>query len=139
MILSILCLTFPHASHAFYGTGLEQRVGTVYCDIFDALQGTTAAGMATLAVIFLGIAAMYGKADKTMVVIVVAGIAVIFGAVVIVDFIGGSALPWTDSMEVGGIDLTTTEGSCEAARKTAAGTDIGTAASMLGNFIDANK
>lgn len=130
LALCVVYMVVPVSASAFFGTGLEMRVGTVYCDIFKALQGRVAQGLASLAVIFLGLAAMYGKADKSMAVILIAGIAIIFGSVAIVDFVGGSAVPFLPTF-IG------TEESCEVAKIGGLVTDAGAlGASMLEVLIN---
>jgi len=84
--LSALVLLAPEMASA---AGLEDTVGRGLCNIVQALRGTVGRGIATLAVLFLGIGAFFGKVNWGLAVMVGIGIAAIFGAAAIVDTVGG--------------------------------------------------
>ncbi len=73
------------------GTSFAQNtpMGDVLCDIVDyIILGDLGRGLATLAVIMLGIGAMLGKVSWGLAITVCVGIAVTFGAKDITDDLG---------------------------------------------------
>jgi type IV secretory pathway VirB2 component (pilin) len=66
-------------------------IGGGLCNVYGALTGTVAQGIATLAVLFLGIGAFFGKVTWALAITVAVGIATIFGAAAIVSTIGDVA------------------------------------------------
>ena len=80
--LAVISL-LPEASMA--GTAFEDAI----CAALEYITGPLGAGIATLAIISLGIGAMLGKIAWTTVLICVAGIAAIFGGSEIVETISG--------------------------------------------------
>jgi len=84
--LAILVATAPEFASAF--TGVDSSM----CTIANALSGTTARALGTLAIIFLGIGAFFGKVNWGLAVMVVVGIGAMFGATALVgSFTGGTA------------------------------------------------
>ncbi len=67
------------------GTGLDN----LFCNILSAITGPIGAGIATIAIVVIGVGALMGKVSWGMAIIVALGIALIFGASSIVDAIAG--------------------------------------------------
>ncbi len=63
----------------------QETIGRVLCNVVEWFNGTIGSGIATLAIIVIGIGALMGKVSWGMAIIVGIGIAVIFGASAIVD------------------------------------------------------
>ncbi len=94
-----LCLTMalgmmlvPDLVMAQAGTG-ETEIARVLCLVVDWFTGSVGKGIATLAIIIIGVGALMGKVSWGMAIIVGIGVAVIFGASNIVNELGdtGSA------------------------------------------------
>lgn len=65
-----------------------ETIGEVLCSVVDWFTGRTGQGIATLAIIVIGIGALMGKVSWGMAIIVGIGVAVIFGASTIVGELG---------------------------------------------------
>lgn len=65
-------------------------IATVFCNIIKWFTGTTGKGIATIAVIIIGIGALMGKVSWGMAIIVGIGVALIFGAASLVNSIAGN-------------------------------------------------
>ena len=79
----------PASSTGAYGGG---TIGDLLCKVADWFTGSIGQGIATLAVIVLGIGALFGKVSQGMAITTMIGISVIFGAPDIVqDLTGQSA------------------------------------------------
>ena len=63
-------------------------IGNLLCGVADWFTGTVGQGIATLAIIVIGIGALMGKVSWGMAIIVGIGVAVIFGAPTIVNELG---------------------------------------------------
>lgn len=79
-----LCLAYammlvPFDAHA------TDTIGNVLCGVVSWFTGTIGQGIATLAIIVIGIGALMGKVSWGMAIIVGIGVAVIFGAASIVN------------------------------------------------------
>lgn len=79
-----IAATVPGVAYA------EGVIGDVLCDVAGWFTGTIGQGIATLAVIIIGIGALMGKVSWGMAIIVGIGVAVIFGASTIVGELSGS-------------------------------------------------
>ena len=55
-------------------------IGNLLCNVADWFTGSVGQGIATLAVIVLGIGALFGKVSQGMAITTMVGISVIFGA-----------------------------------------------------------
>lgn len=66
-------------------------ISDVLCEVVSWFTGSVGKGIATLAIIIIGIGALMGKVSWGMAIIVGIGVAVIFGASSLVDDLGGSA------------------------------------------------
>jgi len=85
-----LCLFAAYAvmlmpTGAFAG----DTIGDVLCGVADWFTGPVGQGIATLAILVIGIGALMGKVSWGMAIIVGIGVAVIFGAPAIVGEISG--------------------------------------------------
>lgn len=69
------------------GTG-ETEIARVLCAVVDWFTGSVGKGIATLAIIIIGVGALMGKVSWGMAIIVGIGVAVIFGASNIVNELG---------------------------------------------------
>lgn len=63
----------------------------VLCNVVGWFTGSIGAGIATLAIIVIGIGALMGKVSWGMAIIVGLGVGVIFGAPTIVNALGGTS------------------------------------------------
>jgi len=64
-------------------------IAEVLCEVVGWFTGNVGKGIATLAIIIIGVGALMGKVSWGMAIIVGVGVAVIFGAAEIVDDLGG--------------------------------------------------
>lgn len=67
------------------GPGDSGTIGALLCGVANWFTGTVGQGIATLAIIIVGIGALMGKVSWGMAIIVGLGVAVIFGAPTIVS------------------------------------------------------
>jgi type IV secretion system protein VirB2 len=72
------------------GNGGGSTIGDLLCNVADWFTGPVGQGIATLAIIVIGIGALMGKVSWGMAIIVGIGVAVIFGAPAIVSELGTS-------------------------------------------------
>ncbi len=84
------------------GTALDN----VLCNIVSFFTGAVGKGIATIALIIIGIGALMGKISWGMALIVALGIALVFGATTLVDALGASE-GGTTSSGLGASDCTT--------------------------------
>lgn len=78
-------------SGGFGGGSTPDALAEVLCNVVDWFTGPVGAGIATLAIIVIGIGALMGKVSWGMAIIVGIGVGVIFGAPTIVDALSGNA------------------------------------------------
>lgn len=71
-------------------SGFNSTIGKALCEVAAAMTGTLGQGLATIAVLMLGIGAFFGKVNWGLAVTVAVGIAAIFGAASIVGVIGAT-------------------------------------------------
>ena len=64
-------------------------IANVLCHVVGWFNGPVGKGIATLAIIVIGVGALMGKVSWGMAIIVGVGVAVIFGADTLVDQLGG--------------------------------------------------
>ncbi|MFN7612191.1 MAG: TrbC/VirB2 family protein, partial [Alphaproteobacteria bacterium] len=86
LCMVVVYATFLMPSAAFAGA----TIGQVLCEVADWFNGPVGRGIATLAIIVVGVGALMGKVSWGMAIIVGIGVAVIFGAPNIVDELGTS-------------------------------------------------
>lgn len=84
----------------------DNPIGDVLCEIVSWFTGAVGKGVASLAIIVLGIMALFGKANPAMAISVVIGITMMFGATPIVNELQISGLAAVDcsTLGVGAID-----------------------------------
>ncbi len=68
---------------------------TKLCDVQNAILGTPAKVIATLAIIFLGIGAFFGKLNWGTALLFAAGIIAVFASVKVVEFLDSSGVAST--------------------------------------------
>lgn len=90
MALSLMVIA-PDMAHASSAAG-GAVIGDLLCTVVDWFTGPIGQGLATLAIIVIGVGALMGKVSWGMAIIVGIGVAVIFGASTLVgDLAGGAA------------------------------------------------
>ena len=72
------------------GSGGGNPIGSMLCGVVSWFTGPIGSGIATLAIIVIGVGALMGKVSWGMAIIVGIGVAVIFGAPAIVNMLGAS-------------------------------------------------
>lgn len=85
MAMALATMTPDLASAAAEPTALTN----VLCGVVGWFQGPVGAGIATLAIIIIGVGALLGKVSWGMAIIVGIGVAIVFGAGSIVEALGG--------------------------------------------------
>lgn len=91
IMLSALVVMLPDMAFA----GSDTPIGAAMCTVAAWFTGNTGQGLATLAIIVIGVGALMGKVSWGMAIIVGLGIALIFGAAAMVGAInaGGAGCP----------------------------------------------
>jgi type IV secretion system protein VirB2 len=84
MILVALAASDPAHAQSVFG-----KADTFLQKVVDALTGTTGKLVATIAVVAVGLAAVFGRIEWTKALIVLAGIAIIVGAPQMVNALWG--------------------------------------------------
>lgn len=85
MALALAVVMMPELVLAGVG---ETTVANVLCRVVNWFTGSVGKGIATLAIIIIGVGALMGKVSWGMAIIVGLGVAVIFGAASIVEELG---------------------------------------------------
>ena len=80
MCASAMFLVALAASEPAYAQSVLGKADTFLQKVVDALTGTTGKLVATIAVVAVGLAAVFGRIEWTKALIVLAGIAIIVGA-----------------------------------------------------------
>lgn len=88
VMLSAVVIMTPDLAFA---TGANTPMGRVLCTVVEWFTGNTGKGLATIAITVIGIGALLGKVSWGMAIIVGIGVAIVFGAVNIVDAMGAGA------------------------------------------------
>jgi type IV secretion system protein VirB2 len=83
-----LVMLLPDMAHA---VGTHTRMGNVLCTVSLWFTGNTGKGIATIAITVIGIGALLGKVSWGMAMIVGIGVAIVFGATMIVSTMGAGA------------------------------------------------
>lgn len=87
-------MMLPELAHAggggFGGGQGGATIGQVLCNVVNWFTGPVGQGIATLAIIVIGVGALMGKVSWGMAIIVGVGVAVIFGAGTIVNELGAN-------------------------------------------------
>ena len=84
----------PASSTGSYSGG---TIGNLLCNVADWFTGSVGQGIATLAVIVLGIGALFGKVSQGMAITAMVGISVIFGAPDIVEDLTGQQACYSEN------------------------------------------
>ncbi len=84
----VFILVLMHLAHA---TPTNTPMGDVLCEIVDMVYGNLGRGLATLAVVIIGVGATLGKTSWGLAMTVAVGIAVIFNAGTVVGYLGSGA------------------------------------------------
>lgn len=87
LFAAAITVMIPEMSLAATGNGDPSGIGKALCGIADWFQGDTGRAVATIAIIFLGIAAFFGKVTWGLALMFAVGIFAIFGASEIVNAI----------------------------------------------------
>jgi type IV secretory pathway VirB2 component (pilin) len=87
----VAAYTFMLMPTAALATAAANPLGDTLCNVVDWFQGPIGSGIATLAIIVIGVGALMGKVSWGMAIIVGLGVGIIFGAPAIVDMISGGA------------------------------------------------
>lgn len=91
-IFSILVISFllPKLAFAADTSTAPNAISDTLCNIIKQLKGPIGKGIATIAVIVLGIGLFLGKLSWPLFIATAIGIGLIFGAPTIVDWVGGT-------------------------------------------------
>ena len=91
LLLCAVVLTFVTlvATDAAYAQSVLGKADSFLQKIVDALTGTTGKLVSTIAVVAVGLAAVFGRIEWTKALIVLAGIAIIVGAPQLVSALWG--------------------------------------------------
>ncbi len=84
-LFALVAIVLPEMSYAIDG-----QLKNALCAVVNASHGSVAKGLATLAVVFVGIGAFFGKANWGLVIITAVGIGMLFGAENIAQAISSS-------------------------------------------------
>lgn len=85
MLAAYAAMLLPTDALAAAGVTGGGTIGNVLCNVVDWFTGPVGQGIATLAIIVIGVGALMGKVSWGMAIIVGIGVAVIFGAPAIVN------------------------------------------------------
>lgn len=86
---SVLVLVSLAASDVAYAQSVLGKADSFLQKVVDALTGTTGKLVSTIAVVAVGLAAVFGRIEWTKALIVLAGIAIIVGAPQLVSALWG--------------------------------------------------
>ena len=91
VMLTAIVVMLPDMAFATNNT----VVGNMMCTVVDWFTGSAGQGLATLAIIIIGVGALMGKVSWGMAIIVGLGISLIFGAAAMVNSLsaGGTGCP----------------------------------------------
>ena len=92
MLLCAVLIMLPDLSYAqTAANSTDTVVGNTLCRVVGWFTGNTGKGIATIAIIVIGVGALMGKVSWGMAIIVGIGVALIFGAASIVNSISSNA------------------------------------------------
>ena len=86
----VMVLTYLALCATAYATSTYTPMGDVLCSVVDFFYGNLGRGLATLAIIVLGVGALLGKTSWGLALTVGVGISVMFGAEEIADLLVGT-------------------------------------------------
>lgn len=85
--------------------GSDSAFDRLFCNILSVFTGPVGKGIATIAIVIVGVGALMGKVTWTVAIIVAMGVAIIFGASSIVtSFSDQGAADGSDACKTGAID-----------------------------------
>jgi type IV secretory pathway VirB2 component (pilin) len=87
IMLSAIVIMLPDMAFAAAAAGGNTSIGNAMCTVVGWFTGNTGQGLATLAIIVIGVGALMGKVSWGMAIIVGLGISLIFGAAAMVNAI----------------------------------------------------
>jgi len=87
-LLFVACVLLLLTTQAVYAT--PTAMGNVLCNIVWMVYGNLGRGIATLAVVIIGVGATLGKTSWGLAMTVAVGIAVIFNAEAVVGYLGNT-------------------------------------------------
>ena len=90
-VLAVLAAMLPEFAAAAGSLGLDETIGKALCEVANAVTGKAGRGIATIAVVLLGIGAFFGKVSWSLALLIAVGIAVVFGASTIVGIVSASS------------------------------------------------
>lgn len=88
LLLAVAVFLLPEAGFAGGGGGGGGPIETVLCEIVSWFKGYVGRGIASLAIIVMGILALFGKLQPGMAMVTITGIIIMFSAAEIVDAMG---------------------------------------------------
>ena len=88
VMLSAVVAMMPDMAFAL--TSTDTVIGTMMCTVVGWFLGSAGQGLATLAIIVIGVGALMGKVSWGMAIIVGLGISLIFGASALVTSLGST-------------------------------------------------
>ncbi len=91
VMLSAIVVMLPDLAFAQAPVATETVIGNMMCTVVGWFLGNTGKGLATIAIIVIGIGALMGKVSWGMAIIVGLGISIIFGASALVNSLAGGS------------------------------------------------
>lgn len=89
VMLSAVVVMLPDMAFAA-AAGPDTTIGNMMCNVVTWFTGSTGQGLATIAIIVIGVGALMGKVSWGMAIIVGLGISIIFGAASLVTAMAGT-------------------------------------------------
>lgn len=86
-VLAMVVMSIPESALA----GGPDNIGNMICEVAKWFTGKIGQGIATVAIIVIGLGALMGKVSWGMAILVAIGIGIIFGAGAIVNALGHGA------------------------------------------------
>ena len=99
------------AANNDYKSSGETVLSNLFCNVISWFTGATGKGIATIAIIVIGVGALMGKVSWGMAIIVGIGVALIFGAAGLVNNIAGDQADDNKCGKITSFGATTTGGS----------------------------
>jgi len=93
VMLSAVIVMMPDFAHA-----TDTPMGTVLCTVTAWFTGNAGKGLATIAIIVIGIGALLGKVSWGMAIIIGIGVAIVFSAAGIVNAMNAGATAGCDTI-----------------------------------------
>ena len=90
-LLTLLCAVVVMIPDLSFAAGTDTPIGATLCKVVGWFTGNTGKGIATIAIIVIGVGALMGKVSWGMAIIVGIGVGIIFGASSLVSAISDGA------------------------------------------------